>query len=102
MICDRPSVHSFCDESVLSARALTRHTQITYGRHDVATSTCFADALKSGFKNSEMIVFETYPHAAIYESVSEFNDKTLGFLRRDAGHARRGLDLLVGFKFKGR
>jgi len=60
-------------------------TQITYGRHDVATSTRFADALKSGIKNSEMIVFETCAHAAIYESVSEFNEKTLGFLRRHAG-----------------
>jgi len=32
-----------------------------------------------------MIVFETCAHAAIYESVSEFNEKTLGFLRRHAG-----------------
>ncbi len=60
-------------------------TQITYGRHDVATSTRFADALKTGIKNSELVVFETCAHTAIYESVSEFNEKTLSFLRSHAG-----------------
>ena len=59
-------------------------TQITFGRRDVATSTRFADALRNGIKNSEMIVFETCAHTAIYESVSEFNEKTLSFLRRCA------------------
>jgi pimeloyl-ACP methyl ester carboxylesterase len=60
-------------------------TQITFGRRDVATSTRFADALKNGIKNSELIVFDTCAHTPIYESVSEFNEKTLGFLRRNAG-----------------
>jgi pimeloyl-ACP methyl ester carboxylesterase len=60
-------------------------TQITYGRHDIVTSTRFADALKGGIKGSELVVFETCAHAAIYEQVSEFNDKTLAFLRRHAG-----------------
>ena len=49
------------------------------------TSTRFADALKTGIKGSELIVFETCAHAPIYESVAEFNEKTLGFLRAHAG-----------------
>ena len=60
-------------------------TQITFGRHDACTSTRFADALKAGIKGSELTVFETCAHAAIYEQVSEFNDKTLAFLRRHVG-----------------
>ena len=60
-------------------------TQITFGRHDVATSTRFADAMKDGIKNSEIVVFETCAHAPIYENVSEFNEKTLGFLNRHTG-----------------
>jgi len=55
-------------------------TQITFGRHDVATSTCFADVMKNGIKNSEVVVFETCAHAPIYENVSEFNEKTFRFL----------------------
>jgi pimeloyl-ACP methyl ester carboxylesterase len=57
-------------------------TQITFGRHDMVTSTRFADAMKSGIKDSELLVFETCAHAAIYESVAEFNEKTLSFLKR--------------------
>jgi 3-oxoadipate enol-lactonase len=57
-------------------------TQITYGRHDAVTSTRFADALKSGIKGSELVIFETCSHAPIYESVGEFNEKTLAFLHR--------------------
>src|SRR5271157_4567356 len=63
---------------------ITAPTQISFGRHDIVTSTRFADPLKTGIKNSEVIVFETCAHAAIYESVSEFNERTLGFLRRCA------------------
>jgi pimeloyl-ACP methyl ester carboxylesterase len=60
-------------------------TQITFGRHDVVTSTRFAEAMKSGIRTSEMVVFETCAHAPIYESVSEFNDKSLSFLKRHTG-----------------
>jgi pimeloyl-ACP methyl ester carboxylesterase len=60
-------------------------TQITFGRHDIVTSTRFAEPLKHGIKNTELVVFETSAHAAIYESVSEFNEKTLAFLNRHAG-----------------
>lgn len=56
-------------------------TQITFGRHDLVTSTRFADAMKSGIKDSELLVFETCAHAAIYESVAEFNERTLSFLK---------------------
>ncbi len=59
-------------------------TQITFGRHDLVTSTRFADALKNGVKGSELVVFETCAHAPIYESVAEFNEKTLSFLRRQS------------------
>jgi pimeloyl-ACP methyl ester carboxylesterase len=60
-------------------------TQITFGRHDVACSLRFADALKNGIRRSELTVFETSAHAAIYESVAEFNEKTLSFLNRHTG-----------------
>ena len=60
-------------------------TQITFGRHDMVTSTRFADAMKTGIGRSEMTVFETCSHAPIYESVAEFNEKTLSFLKRHTG-----------------
>ncbi len=60
-------------------------TQITFGRHDTVTSTRFADAMKNGIARSELMVFETCAHAPIYESVAEFNEKTLNFLRRNSG-----------------
>ena len=60
-------------------------TQITFGRHDVVTSTRFADALKGGIAGSELVVFEGCSHAPIYENVAEFNAKTLAFLRRQTG-----------------
>jgi 3-oxoadipate enol-lactonase len=59
-------------------------TLITFGRHDVATSLRFADRLKSGIRNSELLVFEDCSHAPIYENVAEFNEKTLQFLKRHA------------------
>jgi pimeloyl-ACP methyl ester carboxylesterase len=60
-------------------------TQITFGRHDIVTSTRFADPLKNGIKGSELTVFETCAHAAIYETVADFNERTLAFLRRHLG-----------------
>jgi pimeloyl-ACP methyl ester carboxylesterase len=60
-------------------------TQITFGRHDTVTSTRFAEPLKSGIKKSEVHVFEDCAHAAIYENVAAFNEKTLAFLTRHAG-----------------
>jgi len=60
-------------------------TQITFGRHDIVCSPRFADAMKAGIKGSELLVFETSAHAAIYENVAEFNEKTLNFLNRHTG-----------------
>jgi pimeloyl-ACP methyl ester carboxylesterase len=60
-------------------------TQITFGRHDVVTSTRFADTMKNGIGRSEMMVFERCAHAPIYENVAEFNEKTLSFLKRNSG-----------------
>ena len=60
-------------------------TQITFGRHDLVCSTRFADPLKSGIKQSELHIFEDCSHAALYENVPAFNEKTLAFLRRHAG-----------------
>lgn len=59
-------------------------TQITFGRHDMVTSTRFAEAMKSGIKGSELVVFESCSHAPIYEDAAAFNGRTLAFLRRQA------------------
>jgi len=63
---------------------ITAPTQITFGRHDLATSTRFADRMKTGIRNSELLIFEGCAHAPIYEKVEEFNQKTLAFLQRHA------------------
>jgi len=60
-------------------------TQITFGRHDIVTSTRFVEPFRSGIKNSELVIFEMCAHAPIYENVSEFNEKTLAFLKHHAG-----------------
>ena len=60
-------------------------TQITFGRHDLVTSTRFADRMKNNIQGAELIVFEGCAHAPIYEKVEEFNQRTLGFLRRHTG-----------------
>jgi pimeloyl-ACP methyl ester carboxylesterase len=60
-------------------------TQITFGRHDMVTSTRFADAMKRGIKSSELHIFEGCAHAALYENVPEFNERTLAFLKKHSG-----------------
>jgi pimeloyl-ACP methyl ester carboxylesterase len=60
-------------------------TQITFGRHDLVTSTRFAEPLNNGIKGSELHIFEDCAHAPLYENVPAFNEKTLGFLRKQAG-----------------
>jgi len=64
---------------------ITAPTQITFGRHDLVTSTRFADAMKNGIRKSETVIFEDCSHAPIYENVTAFNQKTLAFLQRNAG-----------------
>jgi pimeloyl-ACP methyl ester carboxylesterase len=61
---------------------ITAPTLITFGRQDVATSTRFAERLKSGIRNSEVVIFEGCSHAPIYEKVEDFNAATLQFLTR--------------------
>lgn len=60
---------------------ITAPTQITFGRRDQVTSLRFSEPLTNGIKNSELVIFETCSHAPIYESVEEFNLKTLEFLQ---------------------
>ncbi len=57
-------------------------TQITFGRHDLVTSTRFADRLTQGIRGAEVVIFEDCAHAPIYENVAEFNAKTLAFLQQ--------------------
>jgi pimeloyl-ACP methyl ester carboxylesterase len=63
---------------------ITAPTLITFGRYDTATSTRFAEPMKRGIRNSEVLIFEGCSHAPVYENVAEFNDKTLIFLQRHA------------------
>jgi 3-oxoadipate enol-lactonase len=60
-------------------------TQVTFGRHDLVCSTRFADALTGGIADAELVVFEDCAHAALYENVKDFNDRTLAFLQRHSG-----------------
>ncbi len=63
---------------------ITAPTQITFGRTDVLTLR-FADRMKGGIRDSELLIFEGCAHASMYEKVEEFNRKTLGFLQRHTG-----------------
>ncbi len=60
-------------------------TLLTFGRHDLVTSTRFAGPLTDGITDSELIVFEDASHAPIYENVEEFNERTLAFLQQHSG-----------------
>ena len=64
---------------------ITAPTQITFGRHDMVTSTRFAKTMQSAIRGSALIVFETCSHAPIYEAVEEFNQRTLAFLKEHTG-----------------
>ena len=76
---DRPSA---CSSWTAAARGATL---ITFGRRDMVTSTRFADPLKNGITNSEVVVFDGCAHAPIYEKVNEFNERTLAFLKHQSG-----------------
>ncbi len=60
-------------------------TLLTFGRHDLITSTRFAPPLQAGIRGAELVVFEGSAHAPIYEQVDEFNQQTLAFLQRNTG-----------------
>jgi pimeloyl-ACP methyl ester carboxylesterase len=62
--------------------AITAPTLITFGQHDMVTSTRFAAPLTGAIAGSELVVFENCSHAPIYEDVAGFNERTLAFLRQ--------------------
>lgn len=55
-------------------------TLVTFGRWDLVCSTRFEPAFRT-IRGSEVHVFEDCAHAAIYENVPAFNERTLAFLR---------------------
>ena len=61
---------------------ITAPTQITCGSRDELTSLRFASPLTGNIHGAELAVFVECAHAPIYESVEEFNEKTLEFLKR--------------------
>jgi pimeloyl-ACP methyl ester carboxylesterase len=61
---------------------ITAPTQITFGRHDLLTSTRFADPMKRNIHDCELVIFEGCAHTPLYQTVEEFNEKTLAFLQR--------------------
>ena len=57
-------------------------TLITFGAHDLVTSTRFAEPLTSGIADSELVVFDHLSHAGLHEDPDAFNGATLEFLLR--------------------
>lgn len=60
-------------------------TLVTFGAHDLVTSTRFADPLTSAIAASELVVFDNLSHAALHEDPETFNQATLAFLQRHRG-----------------
>lgn len=60
-------------------------TLITFGAHDLVTSTRFAEPLTSTIPNTEMVIFEQLSHAGLHEDPDTFNAATVDFLLRQAG-----------------
>ena len=65
--------------------AIQAPTLITFGQHDMVTSTRFAGPLTTAIPGAEVVVFENCSHAPIYEDVDGFNERTLVFLRQHSG-----------------
>ena len=88
-----PPVDAFLRQSgaVLSHDASQVHgsiqapTLLTFGRHDLVTSTRFTGPLSEAIGDCELTVFEDCSHAPIYENVEDFNQRTLAFLNSHAG-----------------
>ena len=57
-------------------------TQISFGSHDMVTSTRFAFPMQERIRNTELIIFDRCAHAPNFERVDEFNQRTLEFLQR--------------------
>jgi pimeloyl-ACP methyl ester carboxylesterase len=60
-------------------------TQITFGAHDVVTSTRFAERLTGSIAGSQLTVFDHLSHAGLHEDPEAFNRATLEFLLRHRG-----------------
>ena len=65
--------------------AIRAPTLITFGQHDMVTSTRFAGPLTAAIPDTDLVVFEHCAHAPIYEDVDGFNQRTLAFLQQHAG-----------------
>ena len=65
--------------------AITAPTLITFGAHDLVTSTRFAEPLTSGIATSELVVFDRLSHAGLHEDPETFNRTTVDFLLRQHG-----------------
>jgi pimeloyl-ACP methyl ester carboxylesterase len=55
-------------------------TLVTFGAHDLVTSTRFAEPLTRGIAHSELVVFDHLSHGALHEDPDVFNRATLDFL----------------------
>jgi pimeloyl-ACP methyl ester carboxylesterase len=64
---------------------ITVPTLVTYGSRDMLTSARFAERIHRAIRGSELVVFEGCAHTPIYEKVEEFNQKTVEFLKEQAG-----------------
>jgi pimeloyl-ACP methyl ester carboxylesterase len=62
--------------------AIRAPTLVTFGAHDLVTSTRFADPLTSAIADSELVVFDHLSHAALHEDPETFNRATLAFRQR--------------------
>jgi pimeloyl-ACP methyl ester carboxylesterase len=60
-------------------------TLVTYGAHDIVTSTRFAERLTGPIAGSELTVFDHLSHAGLHEDPEAFNTATLEFLLRHRG-----------------
>jgi 3-oxoadipate enol-lactonase len=57
-------------------------TLVTFGAHDLVTSTRFAEPLTGAVAGSELTVFDHLSHAGLHEDPEAFNGATLEFLLR--------------------
>jgi pimeloyl-ACP methyl ester carboxylesterase len=57
-------------------------TLVTFGAHDLVTSTRFAERLTGAIAGAELTVFEHLSHAGLHEDAEGFNRATLEFLVR--------------------
>ena len=69
-------------DATASLRQIQAPTQVTFGAHDLVTSTRFAEHLTGGILNCELVVFDHLSHGALHEDPEIFNRATLDFLLR--------------------